>query len=140
MDLDALFEDEPVPEPFDAPEPVPEPAPEPEPLPPAPAGEPDYHLLAITPEFNAEWFFTVGMRYWQTFRPTVMAGWELAQNIRADERVALTVLVSSDEATAVEADIRAALPGATLDVIEANSLNDLRAELDWRVRTGKRLG
>ncbi len=106
-----------------------------------PTAEPDMHwLLMATPGFEPRWFFLAGGRYWETFRPTIVTEWSLVTLIPADKRLAVTILVSADMVGLIEAQVKDAPPNVQVDLIPVVSLDELRAELDWRAITGKRLG
>jgi hypothetical protein len=103
-------------------------------------GEPASHWVVFAPEFNPEWFFDAGRRYWERFRPTVAAGWGFLTLLTGVERTAVSLLVTGENAARIEDQVRAIFPGVWLDTIVADTPEDLHAELAWRAQTGRRLG
>ncbi|HLV43348.1 MAG TPA: hypothetical protein VKY39_00150 [Aggregatilineales bacterium] len=99
-----------------------------------------HHWLVFAPGTDPTWFFEAGWRYWQEFRPTVVGDWQQIALVPAGRSIALTVLVPGDQAEEFEARVHVFRPDAIVDVIEADSLEDVRSELGWRVSRGRRLG
>lgn len=117
------------------------PAAMPEAAPSPPTAEPDMHwLLMVTPGFEPRWFFLAGGRYWETFRPTIVTEWSQVELVPPDKRLAVTILVSTDMAGLIENQVKDAPPNVQVDLIPVASLDELRAELNWRAIAGKRLG
>jgi hypothetical protein len=108
--------------------------------PPAPVEEISQYWLLIAPGFNQEWFFDAGVRYWQKFRPVVLPNWEMAGQLAAGQTVAVTVLANSDTVDQVEAHLKEIDGIAQIDIVAVDTLEDLRAELEWRANTDKQMG
>jgi hypothetical protein len=98
------------------------------------------HWVVIAGGVDADWFFEAGDRYWDRFRPTVATGWDALAYFPRDRQVAVTLIAPAEKLDAIEAQIRQAHAGIEIDPIAVESEEDLRAELNWRVATGKRLG
>lgn len=99
-----------------------------------------HHWVVFAPGVEPRWFFQAGSRYWQKFRPTVAATWQQTALIPVGRSVAVTVLVPSEEVEEVTAKIHTFRPDVIVDPVECDTLDDVQAELDWRARTGRRLG
>ncbi len=108
---------------------------------PSPTAEPDHHwLLMAIPGFEPRWFFLAGRRYWEIFRPTIVTEWSQVHIVPPDRRVAVTILVAAEMVGLIEAQVRDRPPNVQVDLVPVASLDELRAELDWRAVTGRRLG
>ncbi len=106
----------------------------------APVAEISQYWLLIAPGFNQEWFFDAGVRYWQKFRPVVLPDWEMADQLAAGQTVAVTVLANSDTVDQVEARLKEIDGIVKIDSVAVDTLEDLRAELEWRVNTDRQMG
>jgi hypothetical protein len=101
---------------------------------------PENHWLMLAGSTDPRWFFVAGIRYWDAFHPTLVQGGEDLGLIPEHETVAVTILVSAQEADLIERQIQQVRPDAHLDVIICGTIEELTAELNWRVATGRRFG
>mgnify|MGYP000861816834 FL=1 len=99
-----------------------------------------HHWLVFAPGVDPGWFFDVGWRYWQEFRPTVTADWRQMALIPAGRSVALTILARSEDIDEVTARIKAFRPDVLIDPVECDTREDLHRELEWRAVRGRRFG
>lgn len=119
--------------------------PEPQPIPVSAAtivdaALPENHWLMLAGSVDPRWFFAAGIRYWDAFHPTLVHGGEDLSLIPEHETVAITILVPAKEADLIERQIQQVRPDAQLDVVICGTIEELTAELNWRVATGRRFG
>ncbi|NDJ52134.1 MAG: hypothetical protein GYB68_03495 [Chloroflexi bacterium] len=108
---------------------------------PGPAqGIPDLHWLVLAPGLQADWFFQAARRYWQTFRPTVMTGWEMIELLPAGVSLGVTVLARPDTISYMDEQIRDPWPNVVYDPIVANTLEEMAQELERRATYNIRFG
>jgi hypothetical protein len=101
---------------------------------------PENHWLMIAGSVDPGWFFEAGGRYWNAYRPTLVHGGEDLDLIPPHETVAVTVLAPAKEADLIERQIAQVRPDARIDVVICGTIEELTAELNWRVYAGRRFG
>ena len=101
---------------------------------------PENHWLMIAGSVDPRWFFVAGIRYWETYRPTLVHGGEDLDLIPPHETVAVTVLAPAKEADMIERQIAQVRPDAFIDVVICGTIEELTAEMNWRVATDHRFG
>jgi hypothetical protein len=101
---------------------------------------PENHWLMIAGSVDPGWFFEAGGRYWDAYRPTLVHGGEDLDLIPPHETVAVTVLAPAKEADLIERQIAQVRPDARIDVVICGTIEELTAELNWRVYVGRRFG
>lgn len=99
-----------------------------------------HHWLVFAPGVDPEWFFEAGWRWWQEFRPTVAADWQQIALIPAGRSVALTLIAPSEQVEEITARVHTFRPDVIVDVVEADTFEDVRREFEWRAARGRRLG
>jgi hypothetical protein len=102
--------------------------------------QPENHWLMIAGSVDPRWFFGAGIHYWETYRPTLVHGGEDLDLIPPHETVAVTVLAPAKEADMIERQIAQVRPDALIDVVICGTIEELTAELNWRVSTGRCFG
>lgn len=102
--------------------------------------EPEHHWLVFGPGADPAWFFDAGFRYWQAFHPTISPSWEHITLVPEDESLLVTILAPTDRLDVLAGQILKLRPEARIDPVACEVRNELAAELNWRVVTGRREG
>jgi hypothetical protein len=101
---------------------------------------PDHHWLLISHEVDADRLFRGAVRYFSQFTPTVVRDDSLLDFIPQEASVAITVIAPTIRLAEIMVHLQNRRPGAQIDAIASDSLDDLRKLLDHRAATGKRFG
>lgn len=101
---------------------------------------PDYHFLLIAPNLGAEWLFDAARSYWDRFRPTVIATFELVAYVPADATVAVTVVARRDTIDDLRADLANTAPRALFDPVAVDLFDDMQTLLDNRAAANQPFG
>lgn len=103
-------------------------------------GTPDVHMIALAGGLTADWFMETARAYYGQFRPVVTTQLDLIQYIPSSTSLAVTLIAPPDQADTVRDSLRALYPNVWVDVIRADSLNNVRETFDSRAQRGLRFG
>jgi hypothetical protein len=103
---------------------------------------PDYHFLYIDPIFGPDWLFVAAQRYFDRYRPMVVADLDLIGYIYYPDKrsIAITALARRDFAPQITQDITKRFPKAMYDPLVYDFVDELRLTLDGRVDFQQRFG
>lgn len=100
--------------------------------------EPGHHWLVVSPDIDASWLLDGGWRYWRTYRPTIVADATAVALLPDDDSALVTIIGPAATIEQTTEAVRALRPAAEIDPVVAVTLDDLRAELNWRAQHGRR--
>jgi hypothetical protein len=103
-------------------------------------GEPDYHFIVLSPDFDASWLFTSAHDYWDRFRPALVTNIDLVGIVPGTKSLAVTALCTPAQANALAKSILALGPNVYLDLLAPATPDELIATLTTRVASGRRFG
>lgn len=92
----------------------------------------NYHFMYIDSTLDAAWLFTAARRYWDTFRPIVIADLDLISYVPAGRSVAITTLARRDMAPNIAALIKKRYPAAYYDPLVYDNVDEMKLTLDGR--------
>src|SRR5262249_10566590 len=92
----------------------------------------NYHFMYIDQTLNADWLFTASRRYWDAFRPMVIADLDLVGFVPAGRSVAITTLARRDMAPSIAAMVKKRYPAAYHDPLVYDEVQEMQLTLDGR--------
>jgi hypothetical protein len=103
-------------------------------------GTPDLHFVLIMPGFNSDWFFSSGSTYWERFRPSILPDIGFISNIPYEKTCAVTLLATPETVERVKGQFKQRFPNVWLDVLAAQTQEELAQVLAFRASTGRKFG
>ena len=92
----------------------------------------NYHFMYIDQTLDADWLFIASRRYWDAFRPMVIADLDLVGYIPAGRSIAITTLARRDMAPNIAAMIKKRYPTAYHDPLVYDDVDEMQLSLDGR--------
>ncbi len=103
-------------------------------------GAADFHIVLLDRSLEPAWFFDTAEAYWGRFRPNVTTLTDFFGFIPSDKSLAITAILREERLPALDAIVASEYPNAYLDVLFADSMDDVQTELDRRAEIGLRFG
>jgi hypothetical protein len=101
---------------------------------------PNYHFLYIDQTLDADWLFVAARRYWDHFRPMVIADLDLVAFVPAGRSIAITTLARRDMAPGVAALVKKRYAGVHHDPLVYDFVEEMKLTLDGRTDLDQRFG
>jgi hypothetical protein len=101
---------------------------------------PNYHFIYLDKSLSPDWIFIAARRYWEKFRPILIADLDVVALVPAGRTIAITSLSRRDMAPIVDNLIRQRFPRVRYDPLVYDVLEDLQLTLDGRVDYNQRFG
>jgi hypothetical protein len=100
----------------------------------------EYHFLYIDQTLDADWLFVAARRYWDHFRPIVIADLDLVGYVPQGRAVAITTLARRDMAKIIKDLVAKRYPAARHDPLVYDDVDDMKLTLDGRTDLDQRFG
>lgn len=101
---------------------------------------PDYHFLFIARNVPVAWFFDAARPYWERYRPTVLANFDLLAFVPAGRTVIVTALVMRDTGAIIGVDLARNRPDAYYDPIIQEAIEGVQTVFAQRVGLNQPFG
>lgn len=105
-------------------------------------GDPDLHMVFLSPALDSRWFFDTAQPYWTTFRPMVVTSTDLIGFLTYDQSLAVTIIAPPDQLDPIKLSILKPYPNVLIDPIVAagDDFSSVATLLNGRVWANKRFG
>jgi len=103
-------------------------------------GQPEFHFMVLAPGIDKEWFFDIARVYWDRFKPTLMTVYDFINFLPKSSSLAVTVITTPDMVDLMNKQIAVRWPNIYMDLIVANTPNEVEDLLNSRVAAGRRFG
>lgn len=103
-------------------------------------GEPDFHFIVMSQDFDASWLFVAAHDYWDRFSPVLITNTDLIGVVPATKSLAVTALCTPAQANNLAQAILALGPNVYLDLLAPATPDALAATLNARVASSRRFG